>query len=72
MLQAERDQHAARIEALTSESARLAEHRTLADEMAQRTEKQLREELQRQTTQLKELQDNHSKSLTAAERTLSG
>jgi chromosome segregation ATPase len=70
-LQAERDQHAARIEALTSESARLAEHRTLADEMAQRTEKQLREELQRQTAQLKELQHNHPKTLTAAERTLS-
>jgi chromosome segregation ATPase len=71
-LQAERDQHAARIEALTSESARLAEHRTLADEMAQRTEKQLREDLQRQTAQLKELQDNHAKALTSAERTLSG
>ena len=71
-LQAERDQHAARIEALTLESARLAEHRTLADEMAQRTEKQLREDLQRQTAQLKELQDNHAKALTSAERSLSG
>jgi chromosome segregation ATPase len=70
-LQAERDQHAARIEALTSESARLAEHRTLADEMAQRTEKQLREELQRRELQLKELQADHAKTITMSERTLS-
>jgi chromosome segregation ATPase len=70
-LQAERDQHAARIETLASESARLAEHRTLADEMAQRTEKQLREELQRRELQLKELQDNHAKTITMSERTLS-
>ena len=40
-LQAERDQHAARIEELTAESARVAEHRALAEEMAQRTEKTL-------------------------------
>ena len=70
-LQAERDQHAARIEALASEGARLAEHRTLADEMAQRTEKQLREELQRREVQLKDLQDNHAKTVTMSERTLS-
>jgi len=70
-LQAERDEHAARIEALTSESARLAEHRTLAEEMAQRTEKQLREDLQRYQAQLKELQENHAKALAAADRTLS-
>lgn len=69
-LQAERDQHAARIEALTSESARLAEHRALADEMAQRTEKQLRDELHRQELQLKELQENHTKAVAAAERAL--
>lgn len=71
-LQAERDQNAARIDALTSESARLAEHRTLADEMAQRNEKQLREELHRRELQLKELQDNHTKAISSAERTLSG
>jgi chromosome segregation ATPase len=70
-LQAERDQHAARIEALTSEGARLAEHRTLADEMAQRTEKQLRDELQRREMQLKELQDSHAQTITVSERTLS-
>jgi chromosome segregation ATPase len=69
-LQTERDQHAARVEALTAEAARLAEHRTLADEMAQRTEKQLREELQRQEKHLKELQANHAKSVADAERTL--
>src|SRR6185436_7618409 len=40
--------------------------------MAQRTEKPLREDLQRQTAQLKELQDNHAKALTSAERSLSG
>src|SRR6185369_13876539 len=64
-LQAERDQHAARIEALASEGARLAE------QMAQRTEKQLREELQRREVQLKDLQDNHAKTVTMSERTLS-
>jgi chromosome segregation ATPase len=70
-LQAERDQHAARIEALSTESARVAEHRTLAEEMAQRTEKQLREDVRRYELQLKELQDNHAKALAANERTLS-
>jgi pSer/pThr/pTyr-binding forkhead associated (FHA) protein len=70
-LQLERDQHVARIEALTTESARVAEHRTLAEEMAQRTEKQLREDVQRYAAQLKELQDNHAKALAAAERALS-
>jgi chromosome segregation ATPase len=69
-LQAERDQHAARIEALTAESSRVAEHRTLAEEMAQRTEKQLREDLQRYEKQLEELQQNHAKTLAATERTL--
>ena len=71
-LQAERDQHAARIDALTIESARVAEHRTLAEEMAQRTEKQLREDLHRYEMQLKELQGNHAKALAANERSLSG
>jgi chromosome segregation ATPase len=82
VLQAERDQHAARIEAPAAESERLAEHRALADEMAQRTEKQLREELQhremqlreelqRREMQLKELQDNHAKAIAGLERTLS-
>jgi pSer/pThr/pTyr-binding forkhead associated (FHA) protein len=71
-LQLERDQHAARVEALATESARVAEHRTLAEEMAQRTEKQLREDVRRYEKQLKELQDNHAKALAAAERTLSG
>ncbi len=70
-LQIERDGHAARSEALAAESARLAEHRTLADEMAQRTQKQLREELQRHESQLKQLQDDHAKVLAAAERALS-
>jgi len=70
-LQSERDQHAARIEALISEGARLAEHRTLADEMAQRTEKQLRDELQRRELQLHDLQDSHAKTITMSERTLS-
>jgi chromosome segregation ATPase len=70
-LQVERDQHAVRIDALTVEHARLAEHRTLAEEMAQRSDKQLREESRRHEAQLKELQDNHAKALAAAERTLS-
>jgi len=69
-LQAERDQHAARVEALTAEGARLTEHRTLADEMSQRTEKQLREELQQQEKNLKALQANHAKTLGDLERTL--
>ena len=46
-LQAERDQHAARVDALLAEQARVAEHRALAEEMAQRSEKQLREEMQK-------------------------
>jgi DNA repair exonuclease SbcCD ATPase subunit len=59
-LQLERDQHAARIEALLAEHARLTEHRTLADEMAQRSEKQLREESLRHEAQLKELHGAHA------------
>jgi chromosome segregation ATPase len=70
-LQVERDQQAARVDALTAEHARLSEHRTLAQEMAQRTEKQLREDLQRHQTQVKELQENHAKALGIAERALS-
>ena len=70
-LQLERDQHAERIDTLTTEHARLTEHRTLAEEMAQRTEKQLREDSQRYATQLKELQENHAKAVAVAERTLS-
>jgi chromosome segregation ATPase len=70
-LQLERDQHAARVDKLTAEHARVAEHRTLAEEMAQRTEKQLREDSQRYETQLKELRDNHAKAIAVAERTLS-
>jgi chromosome segregation ATPase len=70
-LQLERDQHAARIDTLTAEHARVAEHRTLAEEMAQRTEKQLREDSQRYESQLKELRDNHAKAIAVAERTLS-
>lgn len=53
-LQAERDQHAARVETLAAEQARLAEHRTLAEEMKQRSEKQLREEVQRLEARLRE------------------
>ena len=70
-LQLERDQHAVRIDTLTAEHARVAEHRTLAEEMAQRTEKQLRDDSQRYETQLKELRDNHAKAIAVAERTLS-
>lgn len=53
-LQAERDQHAARVEALTAEQLRLAEHRALAEEMTQRSEKQLREEVQKLEARLKD------------------
>ncbi|HET9445867.1 MAG TPA: FHA domain-containing protein [Steroidobacteraceae bacterium] len=70
-LQLERDEQAARIDTLTAEHARLSESRTLAEEMAQRTEKQLREDSQRHQTQVKELQENHAKALGVAERTLS-
>jgi chromosome segregation ATPase len=69
-LQLERDQHAARIDTLTSEHARLTESRTLAEEMAQHTEKQLREDSQRHQTQVKELKESHAKVLSVAERTL--
>ncbi len=67
----ERDQYSARLEALTTEHARLAEHRTLAEEMAQRTEKQLRHDAQRLEAQIRELNDGHAKSLALAERALS-
>jgi chromosome segregation ATPase len=60
-LLAERDQHAARVETLTAEQQRLAEHRALAEEMAQRAQKQLREDVQRLETRLKE----SDRSLTA-------
>src|SRR5688572_2864141 len=66
----ERDEHAARVESLAVEHARLAEHRTLAEEMAQRFEKQLREETQRHAAQLKELNESHAKALAAVERAL--
>lgn len=69
-LQLERDQHAARVEALTAEHARLSEHRTLAEEMSQRTEKQLREDLQRHEAQIKDLRDTHANATALAERTL--
>jgi chromosome segregation ATPase len=53
-LQAERDQQAARLDALTAEQARLAEQRALAEEMAQRSEKQLREEVQKLEARIKD------------------
>ena len=68
----ERDQYAARLETLASEHARLGEHRTLSEEMAQRTEKQLRADAHRLETQIKEMTDSHAKALALAERTLSG
>jgi chromosome segregation ATPase len=71
-LTAERDQHAARLDTLASEHARLGEHRALAEEMAQRTEKQLRADAHRLETQIKEMTDSHAKALALAERTLSG
>lgn len=69
-LTAERDQYAARLATLTSEHSRLTEHRALADEMAQRTERQLRADVQRLDTQIKELNEGHAKALALAERTL--
>jgi DNA repair exonuclease SbcCD ATPase subunit len=69
-LQIERDQNAARLEALVTEHARLGEHRTLAEEMAQRTEKQLRADAQRLDAQIKQMNDGHAKSLALAERAL--
>ena len=53
-LQAERDQHAARIEALTAEQSRLAEQRALAEEMTQRSQKQLRDEVQKLEARVKD------------------
>jgi chromosome segregation ATPase len=53
-IQAERDQHAARVDALMAEQSRLAEHRALAEEMAQRSEKQLRDELQKLEARIKD------------------
>lgn len=53
-LQTERDQHSTRVAALTAEQSRLAEHRALAEEMAQRSEKQLRDEVQKLEARLKD------------------
>ena len=55
-IQAERDRNAARVKTLEAESSRLAEHRALADEMAQRLQKQLHEQSQRAEARLKELE----------------
>ena len=63
-IQAERDEHAARIQALEAENARISEHRALSEEMGQRLEQQLREQTQRAEAQLKQLHATH-----AAERT---
>lgn len=59
-IQAERDEQAQRARALEAENARLTEHRELADEMARRLERQLREQSQHAEKQLKELQATHS------------
>jgi chromosome segregation ATPase len=71
-LQTERDQYVARLETLTSEHARLTEHRSLADEMTKRTEKQLRDDAQRLNAQIKEMTESHAKAVMLADRTLSG
>lgn len=63
-MQAERAEHAARIQALEAENARISEHRALSEEMAQRLEQQLREQAQRAEAQIKQLHVTH-----AAERT---
>jgi len=62
-MQTDRDQHLEQLRALEAENSRLREHRALADEMAQRVEQQLRQQLQRATTEITELQ-----SARAAER----
>lgn len=53
-IQADREQQALRIKALEAENARLGEHRSLADEMVQRLERQLREQAQHSDAQLME------------------
>jgi chromosome segregation ATPase len=70
-LQTERDQYVARLETLTSEHARLTEHRTLADEMTKRTEKQLRDDAQRLDAQIKAMNESHAKAIALLERSLS-
>ncbi|MGH8178467.1 MAG: FHA domain-containing protein [Steroidobacter sp.] len=59
-MQADRDEHALRIQTLAEENARLCEHRTLTDEMMQRSERQLREQAQRAEAELKELRSKHA------------
>jgi pSer/pThr/pTyr-binding forkhead associated (FHA) protein len=66
-VQLDRDQQLSRAEALVAENARLVEHRALADEMAQRFERQLRDESQRHGAQLKELQATLQAERTRAE-----
>lgn len=65
--QLEQELHVSRAQALEAENARLVEHRTLADEMAQRFERQLRETSQRHDAQLKELHSAHAAERSRAD-----
>jgi len=67
-MQAERDEHAARMQALAAENARISEHRALSEEMAQRLEQQLREQTQRAEAQIKQLHATHATERTRAEQ----
>jgi chromosome segregation ATPase len=71
-LTTERDQYVARLDQLTSEHERLSEHRTLGEEMAKRTEKQLRDDTHRLETQIKEMKAAHAQAVATADRALSG
>ncbi|MGH8185428.1 MAG: hypothetical protein ACREUC_02600, partial [Steroidobacteraceae bacterium] len=67
-MQAERDEHAARIQALEAENARVSEHRALSEEMAQRLEQQLREQTQRADAQIKQLHASHTAERTRVDQ----
>ena len=67
-VQLERDQQVRRLQALETENARLREERTLADEMTQRFERQLREQAQQADAELRDVQAAFSSERAHADR----
>lgn len=64
---AERDHLAAQVQSLEAEIARQREHRDLAQEMAERLERKLRDEIRATQQKLGELVDTHAKERAAAQ-----
>jgi chromosome segregation ATPase len=69
-VETERDQQTQRIRALENDNARLAEHRSLAEEMTRRLEQQLRDQTRRSEAELKELTEQRAQAIAALEKPL--